>query len=46
MIVGVEKIQGPVDILYWGNVQTKSGVPTDIFSQGRKKPLARDAKIP
>ena len=30
--------------LYWGDGKTKSDVPTDIFSQGRKKPLARGAK--
>ena len=32
--------------LTWGNGQTKSDVPPDIFSQGRENPSARGAKIP
>ena len=44
MVVGVEKSRGPVAILDWGNGQTKHDMPTNIFSQGRKKPLSRGAK--
>ena len=46
MLVGVEKIRIPVARLDWGDGQTKSDAPTDIFSQGRKRPLARGAKSP
>ena len=46
MVVGVENIQGPVSRLDWGNERTKNDVPTDIFSQGHEKPLARGEKIP
>ena len=35
MVVGVDKSQGPVVILNWGNEQTKSDVPTDILCQWR-----------
>ena len=46
MVVGVDKIRGPVARLDLGNGKTKSDVPTDIFSQGRENPLARGAKRP
>ena len=44
MVVGVDKSRGPVDRLDWGDGKTKIDVPTDIFSQGREKTLARGAK--
>ena len=31
---------------FWVDGQTKNDMPTDIFSQGHKKPLARREKIP
>ena len=46
MLVGVENIQGPVARLDWGDGQTKNDVPTDIFSQGYKNPLARGREKP
>ena len=46
MVVGVEKIQGPVARLDWGDGQTKSDVPTDMFSQGLEKPVSRGSKSP
>ena len=46
MVVGVDKSRGPVARLDWGDGKTKIDVPTDIFSQGREKPLARGAKSP
>ena len=44
MLVGVDKSQGPVARLDWGDVNMKSDVPTDIFSQGCEKPLSRGEK--
>ena len=46
MVVGVDKSRVPVTRLDWGDGQTKSDVPTDIFRQGHKNILARGAKIP
>ena len=46
MVVGAENIQYPFARLDWGDGQKKSDVPTEIFSQGREKPLARCKKIP
>ena len=39
MVVGVEKIRGPVARPDWGGGQTKNDMPTDIFSQGQENPL-------
>ena len=44
MEVGVEKIQGPVARLDWGDWKTKNDLPTNIFSQGDKEPLVRGGK--
>ena len=46
MVIVVEKSQDPVFRLDWGDGQTKSDVPTDIFSQGREEPLSNSAKSP
>ena len=42
MVVGVEKIRVPVARLDWVDGQTKNDVATDIFIQGREKPLLTD----
>ena len=46
MVVGVEKSQGPVARLDWGDGKTKNDAHTDIFSQGHENTLARGAKSP
>ena len=40
VVVGVDNIRGPVAILDWGDGQTKSDMPTDIFIQGCENPLS------
>ena len=39
MVVGVDKSQGPVVRLDWGDVKTKSDVTTDILCQWHAIPL-------
>ena len=46
MLVRVEKSQGTVTRLDWGNGKTKNDMSTDIFSQEHEEPLARGDKIP
>ena len=38
MVVGVDKIRGPVTILDWGDGQMENDVLTDILAKGTKSP--------